>query len=142
MSSMLTKRIVAPQLFKLATLALFILAPCVGCGEKGAGRLPDLIPVKGKVTLKGEPLSSGTVRFEPDDFGRPASGKINSDGTFVLSTHKEGDGVVAGHHRVTISNVDPKSKAAAHLKKYYATTKDKLEADVSAENTEFTFAIP
>ena len=142
MSSMLTKRLVACHGFKLATLVLFALAACVGCGEKGAGTLPELIPVKGKITLKGQPLSSGTVRFEPDDFGRPASGKINSDGTFVLSTHKEGDGVVAGHHRVSITNLDPKSKAAAALKKHLATTKSPLEADVSAEQTEFTFTIP
>ena len=74
---------------------------------------PSLIPVKGKVTFKGEPLTTGLVRFEPDDFGRPASGKLQSDGTFVLSTLKEGDGVVAGHHRVSITSLDPKSKAAA-----------------------------
>ena len=86
--------------------------------SQGAGTVPDLIPVKGKVTLKGQPLTTGTIRFEPDDFGRPASGKLQSDGTFVLSTPKEGDGVVPGHHRVSITNIGPKSKEGALPKKY------------------------
>jgi len=130
------------RVFPLAALSAFALSACIGCGSSGADTAAKLIPVKGKVTVKGEPLSAGTVRFEPDDFGRPASGNLKSDGTFVLSTLKEGDGVVAGHHRVSITNFDPKSKAGALLKKYYATTKTQLEADVSAEKTEFTFDIP
>jgi hypothetical protein len=122
-------------------LALIVLGPCTGCGVGGAGTLPSLIPVKGKVTFKGEPLTTGVVHFEPDDFGRPANGKLQSDGTFVLSTLKEGDGVVAGHHRVSITGLDRKSKAAAMPKKQWAAAMAKLEADVSADKTEFTFDI-
>jgi hypothetical protein len=127
--------------FKLPILALVLLGACTGCGTGGAGTLPGLIPVKGKVTFKGEPLTTGTVRFEPDDYGRPASGKLQSDGTFVLSTFKEGDGVVAGHHRVSVTDLDRKSKAGALPKKQWAAATSKLEADVSAEQTEFTFDI-
>jgi hypothetical protein len=50
--------------------------------------------------------------------------------------------VVAGHHRVTITSNDPKSKAAAAIKKFLVTSKVPLEADVSPEKTEFTFNIP
>jgi hypothetical protein len=117
-----------------------LLLPSIsGCGAKNAGTLAELIPVKGKVTFNGQPLTIGTIRFEPDDFGRPASGKLQSDGTFVLSTLKEGDGVVAGHHVVSISNFDMKSKEGALLRQYFKTSKTKLEADVSAQHTEFTF---
>ena len=97
--------------FAIAVTMLF--AWCSGCGANGAGTLPQLLPVKGKVTFKGQPLTVGTVRFEPDDYGRPATGKLQSDGTFVLSTLKDADGVVPGHHRVTITNVDNKSKDGA-----------------------------
>jgi hypothetical protein len=65
-----------------------------------------LTPVKGKVTYKGNLLTSGTVAFIPDGNrgtqGKMAVGEIQPDGTFVLKT---GDsvGVVPGHHRVTIA---------------------------------------
>src|SRR4051794_18550874 len=92
--SMFSKRIGAARACNFATLALFLLAACAGCGAKGAGTLPNLIPVKGKVTFKGQPLTKGTVHFEPDDYGGPAAGQLQADGSFVLTTAKEGDGVV------------------------------------------------
>src|SRR5271165_2392317 len=93
---------------KLAMAAAMLFGLCSGCGAQGSGTLAPLLQVKGKIFFKGQPLTTGTVRFEPDDFGRPASGKLQSDGTFVLTTLKEGDGVVAGHHRVSITNPDAK----------------------------------
>jgi hypothetical protein len=127
------------QGIKQAIVAVMLFGLTSGCGAKGSGTLPDLLPVKGKVTFKGQPLTTGTIRFEPDDFGRPATGKLQSDGTFVLTTLKEGDGVVSGHHRVSITSPDIKSKVGAALVKYLKTSKSKLEADVSPEKTEFTF---
>jgi hypothetical protein len=125
--------------FRFAIAVSMLVAWCSGCGTKGAGELPQLLPVKGKVTFKGQPLSSGSVRFEPDDYGRPAYGKLNSDGTFVLSTLKDGDGVVPGHHKVSITDLDIKSTQGAAVMKYLRTSNSKLEADVSPEKTEFTF---
>jgi hypothetical protein len=142
MSPDFASRIAPNYTIKLAALAALFLGCGAGCGAQGAGTLPDLIPVKGKVSLNGQPLTTGTIRFEPDDFGRPASGKLQSDGTFVLTTTTEGDGVVAGHHRVSITNISPKSKEGALLKKYTSgKTAKPLEADVSAEQFEFTFDI-
>jgi hypothetical protein len=142
MSSDFANRFAPDYAIKLAVLAALFLGGGSGCGAKGAGSVPDLIPVKGKVSLLGQPLTTGTIRFEPDDFGRPASGKLQSDGTFVLTTTEEGDGVVAGHHRVSITNISPKSKEGALLKKYTTgKTAKPLEADVSAEQSEFTFDI-
>jgi hypothetical protein len=126
---------------KLAIAAALLLGACSGCGTAGSGTLPQLVPVKGKVTFKGQPVTVGTVHFEPDDYGRPASGKLQSDGSFVLTTLKEGDGVIPGHHRVTITDLDAKSKDAAALLKHLNKSKSKLEADVSPEKTEFTFEI-
>ena len=68
--------------------------------------MSPLLPVKGKVTYKGQPVAKGTIRFEPDGYGRPATGRLQSDGSFVLGTNKEGDGVVAGAHRVSVSGFD------------------------------------
>ncbi len=113
MSSELTERIAPFRVLTLPILALVLLGPTMGCGANGAGTMPSLVPVTGKVTFKGQPLTTGTVRFEPDDYGRPATGKLQSDGTFVLTTLTDGDGVVAGHHRVSIFGTDPKAKPAA-----------------------------
>jgi hypothetical protein len=131
-------RMVSIRSMALATLGLVI---CWGCGTGGTPS-PSLIPVKGKVTYKNQPLSTGTIQFEPDDYGRPATGKLQSDGTFVLSTLKEGDGVIAGHHRVSISAVEKKLARDRAFAKYTSPNTSKLTADVSAEKTDFTFNIP
>jgi hypothetical protein len=143
MSLDFAKRSTPDRAIKLALFAAVALGGCSGCGSSGApASVSTLVPAKGKVTFKGQPLTSGTIRFEPDDFGRAASGTIQPDGSFVLSTLKDGDGVVPGHHRVSITNLDPKSKAAAVPKKQWAAAMAKLEADVSADKTEYNFDIP
>ncbi len=137
------RRLPSIRVCKSALLSALLLGCCAGCGARGDGTLPDLIPVKGRVFLNGQPLTTGTIRFEPDDFGRPASGNLQSDGTFVLTTLKDGDGVVPGHHQVSITDSNLKSKTAAALKKFTSSkTTKKLEADVSPEKTDFTFEIP
>jgi hypothetical protein len=128
------------SLLRVVVMAVLVLAPCFGCGSAPAA-LPSLVPVKGKVTYKNQPLTQGIILFEPDDFGRAASGKLQSDGTFVLTTLKEGDGVVAGHHRVSISGVDKKLARDRALKKCASPNTSELTADVSADKTEFTFDI-
>jgi hypothetical protein len=118
-----------------------LLAPLWGCGPAGNGTHATLIPVKGKVTYKGQPVTKGTVKFEPDDVGRPASGKVQSDGTYVLSTYQEGDGVIAGHHLVSISGTGSQRGKELIPKKYTQRTTSKLTADVDAEHTEFAFEL-
>jgi hypothetical protein len=83
--------------------AMLALPLCWGCGTSGGPDGSMLVPVKGKVTYKGKPLTDGTITFEPDDFGRPAHGNIQPDGTFVLTTYKDGDGAVRGQHRIAVS---------------------------------------
>jgi hypothetical protein len=123
---------------KLITLATLLLGTCWGCGP-GSRALPSLLPVKGSVTYKGQPVTKGVIRFEPDDYGRPATGQLQSDGTFVLSTLKEGDGVVAGHHRIAISDLEKSLAKNRALRKYGSPNTSGLTADVSQEKTEFTF---
>jgi hypothetical protein len=120
------------------TLSALLLFSCCGCGS-GSGALPSLIPVKGKVTYKGQPLSKGIIRFEPDGYGRMASGMIQSDGTFVLSTLGKDDGVVAGLHKVSVSDTGAVSKKELIPKKYTQPATSKLTAEVDNEHTEFTF---
>jgi hypothetical protein len=134
------------RLKRLMFLTVLCLAPCWGCGSVAERQLAELIPVKGKVTYKGQPLTKGSVEFEPRDFGRSASGDLQPDGTFVLGTLKEGDGVVAGHHRVFVTGTGIPGKTAKKSKelvpaKYTQPATSGLTADVDKEHTEFTFEL-
>jgi hypothetical protein len=118
-------------------LSAVLLVPCWGCGTSN-GQMSPLLAVKGKVTYKGQPVAKGTIRFEPDGYGRPATGRLQSDGSFVLGTNKEGDGVVAGAHRVSVSGFDKPLASNRALKKYGLKTSG-LTAEVDADHTEFNF---
>jgi hypothetical protein len=77
---------------------LAVALSCVllaGCGG------PRLGTVSGRVTVGGEPVTSGVVMFQPDD-GPAAVGAIGPDATYTLTTRKPGDGALVGRHRVTI----------------------------------------
>ncbi|MGL6196852.1 MAG: hypothetical protein ACRC2T_18725 [Thermoguttaceae bacterium] len=66
----------------------------VGCGGN--------VKVKGKVSFPdGEPLSTGQVVFENEKVS--AMGKLNEDGTYVLGSKKENDGLPTGKYRVYIT---------------------------------------
>jgi hypothetical protein len=123
----------------LKSLAVFValVAACSGCG-KSAGMAP-LIPVKGKVTYKGQPLKKGRVTFESQDTGKRTTGNLEADGTFVLSTYKQGDGAAAGDYTVIISDVEKTLAKDRAFKKYMFRSYGKLSAKVTPENTEFSF---
>jgi hypothetical protein len=105
----------------------------------GGSAPATLIPVKGKVTYKGQPVAKGRVKFAPDGYGRPAYGQLHSDGSFVLTTEKEGDGVVAGEHRVIVTDTGIKSPKDALAAKWANRAASGLTANVDAEHNEFTF---
>jgi hypothetical protein len=119
--------------------AALLLAAGAGCGA-GAGTPPSLLPVKGKVTYKGQPLTRGVVWFEPEGYGRAASGKLQPDGTFVLAT-LNADGVVAGFHKVFITDTDKSLAKDRAFRKYTQSANSGLTAEVSPEKTEFTFEL-
>jgi hypothetical protein len=85
--------------------ALVIAFSLAGCGSS-AGR-PKLGKVSGKVTYKGQPVTAGTVTFTPitgkgGESGDIASGQIESDGSYTLTTFDTGDGAVLGQHAATV----------------------------------------
>jgi len=84
-------------------------AMAIGCGSDNG---LDLAKVRGKITLKGEPISYGSIMFEPEQPGPPAIGSIGADGSFVLSTETSGDGAVVGSHRVAIIGLEEDPSAA------------------------------
>lgn len=99
----------APELrdlvLAIVTVALVVVT-MAGCSE--SIDRPRTFPVSGKVTYKGQPVTKGTITFQPDE-GQASVADIQTDGTYRLSTFGEGDGAVAGHYRIyVISNTaDP-----------------------------------
>lgn len=90
----------------LARISAIFLLSLVGCG---AGQFP-VRPAKGKVVCEGKPITSGSVTFTPIsteasklETGKQASGTLNSDGVFVLSTYGRFDGAIVGKHSVQFS---------------------------------------
>jgi hypothetical protein len=92
-------------------------AAAVGCGD---GR-PTRVPVAGIVTIDGEPLKMGMIKFAPAG-QRPAIGAIDGEGRFTLTTYEKGDGVITGTHRVSVTAVEPITERSNrwHAPKKYA----------------------
>jgi hypothetical protein len=83
-------------------LVSLVLAVLSGCGD---GRKP--IPVKGKVTLDGTALTSGSVSYHSaaskgDGSQILAVGPINEQGEYTLSFSNK-EGCPPGHYKVTVN---------------------------------------
>ncbi len=86
------------------------LAACLvtGCGG-GGGPRPATGKVHGKVLYNGKPLTKGTVIFVPilgkgGETGQSASGAIDPDGSFTLTTFNSNDGAILGQHTAVIQS--------------------------------------
>ena len=109
-------------------LAGALLSSCWGCSSDEGPFHGTTVPVKGKVSFKGKPLTQGEIVFEPaDGFGRPAHGRIQSDGTFELTTFQAGDGAAPGTHLVAVSGT---SKKDAVPVKYKNASSSRTEVEV------------
>lgn len=90
-----------------AWTAALLTACLIGCGGR-QGAEYRTAPVRGVVVFQGQPVTAGTISLQPKEVagaaegrtGRPASGELQADGSFVLSTYQPGDGAVVGKHRV------------------------------------------
>ena len=71
--------------------------------QPGCQKQPTLIPLRGQVIYQEKPLEYGSVMFQPTSGGSVARGEIQQDGTFVLTTNREGDGILPGKSRVRIT---------------------------------------
>lgn len=67
----------------------------------GCGRSVGLVPVRGRVTIDGEPLTTGAVMLQPDA-GPASQAKINPDGSFCLGTFEPEDGAIPGRAVVRV----------------------------------------
>jgi len=96
----------------LGTASLVFLAGC-----SGGGTGPNTVPVKGTLTIDGQPAKDVTITLSPLDSKLPvATGQV-SNGAFELRTGKEGKlGAVPGRYKVTLTAMISTEAAAAAYK--------------------------
>ena len=113
-------------------LAVGVLPLSSGCGP------PKFYPVRGKVILKGAgPLTEGEVRFRPDaNHDLIATGKINKDGTFSLTTPSQSEGVLEGTCKAAVVVAPRKGKLVIDKRFEDFDTAD-LQFTVTARNENF-----
>ena len=89
---------------RVAVLArVVVCAVSVTVAAAGCGRGPAVYPVGGVVrSADGRHATFGVVELTSVESGQVASGIIEEDGTFRLSTSSPGDGAVAGRHRAIV----------------------------------------
>lgn len=113
-----------------------------GCGGE------KIYPVDGKIVdEQGAPvteLRGGTVEFEAQESKLSATGSIDNEGRFVMTTHKKGDGALLGKHRVIImqpaGDIDrPLPRIIA--RKYESFDSSGLAATVEAKKNQLEFKV-
>ena len=72
----------------------------IGCDGR-----PRRVPVSGQVLVDDQPMPGGFVRVVPA-IGRSATGKIDSQGRFTLTTYEDKDGCIPGTHNVEVVFID------------------------------------
>jgi hypothetical protein len=92
-------RILSSGRARLIVGAAFVAAFLNLAGCSGSG--PKIVPVSGTVTIDGQPLTYGHVQILPAGW-RPASGRLDGSGRFVLTTTSPNDGCAVGTHPVVI----------------------------------------
>ena len=87
---------------RLGSTALFML---VGFSIAGCGTSDGRLPVSGTITLKGQPVTEGTINFQSED-GATMSGGLIKDGKYEVPAVK---GLPPGKYIVRISAAKPGS---------------------------------
>jgi hypothetical protein len=123
-------------------VVILACASFAGCASKNEN-LASLVPVSGKVTVSGKPLTAGTITFTPEEAAglnarySPTS-KIGPDGTYTITTGGV-PGALPGKYRVVVSTA-PSPMAAPDTRapkqpaissKYKTAQSTDLSVDVS-----------
>ncbi len=76
-----------------------------GCGQ--TSDVPEIAPVRGKVTLDGAPLSLGQISFAPVTGGQTSDATTGPGGEYELIYKRDLKGAKIGKHKVSISSYQP-----------------------------------
>lgn len=96
------KQALLPRMLRAHVVMMLLMS--AGCG--GSAKQWKVAPVTGKVSYKSAPVPMGTVTFIPMRSGPTATGEIDKDGNYSLTTPEGGKGAVVGSYKVIITAVD------------------------------------
>lgn len=126
---------------KQSSFVIFALSVATSIATCGCGKGISSVPVSGRVTLVGKPLSDVAVNFSPVTGGESNAfasfGKTDSDGRFKLRLAENNQpGATAGQNRVTLheSSGAPESDGAAPM--------TPLKLPPKARDGTITFEVP
>jgi hypothetical protein len=112
--------------FSIVILSCLVL----GCG----GPKPTLVPVTGKVTKDGQPVTAGSIYLHAASAGAyekdSPSSLLQVDGSFAIKTFPFGDGVPPGDYKVTFS---PELASRLKLPKHGKASETPLTVTVPPE---------
>lgn len=133
-----------PGMVSLARLVplLVLIVPLTGC----KGDAPEVVDVRGRVTYKGQPVTSGTIRFTPtlvevgNAKSRPVTAVLDSDGTYRLKSFRTRFGMAPGDYAVSIlsyegSMLAPNTVRYLVPKQYAETRTSGLKASIPDSHT-------
>jgi hypothetical protein len=104
-------------------------------------------PVRGTVVLEdGQPatdLAGGLVTFSSAELRTSANGEIRKDGTFELSTLRQGDGAVPGTYEVSVSAPEADERNEHHAKRTaaglpYVCSQPKITVEAKTNDVKLT----
>lgn len=132
-----------PRMMQRHKLLSLLLLLVVGCNSSNN---PKTYPVTGKVSYRGQPVTSGMIMLTPADGGHAATGNLEKDGSFRLTTFERDDGAVPGSYQVAIQvfpaegaglpGAEFAGKPPPIPPKYASATSSGLTAEITAgENT-------
>lgn len=110
----------------VAAVGVVLLA---GCGPSR----PTTLPVRGTVTLDGQPVEGAQVMLVPDEGGRPGQGITDGAGRFTIGTFTASDGALPGRHAVTV---------VLRRVSGVSTDPDGLEGDIQPGGPQIEWLVP
>jgi hypothetical protein len=131
---------------------MILLVALAGCGASDRN---EVARVRGTVTLDGKVYTQGgSVVFQPEAQCKMATGRIQSDGSFEMTTYSAGDGAAVGRHQVIViprpaqivDELAEEKKGATSVSpipnKYGSASTSGLQYDVKpAESNEFSIEL-
>lgn len=106
--SMIPRRRTADATILVLALSCFAFSGC-SSGD------PPAYPAKGRVVFQdGSPVKVGTIESKSLKHGKQSRASIQKDGTFVLSTYRDGDGAVDGEHQCVVVQFIPTEDITNH----------------------------
>ena len=114
----------------IVTGFVLLAASVAGCG--GGGDQLERVAVSGSVTINGEPVPNGVVRFKPAAGTEgPMASTMITDGQYDIPGDQ---GPIAGNYEVQVQAYEDPNAAAAPASARPAVASDKLGAKISSDD--------